>query len=337
MKCEYCREKLWEFLDGTLPEEEAQELRAHLTECPACAEEAKLVKDLSCTLRDLPEEELPEGFHDELMLKLSRESKLPLEDSNTAVQREGKVVPFPKKKKQNWRNLGLVAAAVVMVAVLGGTQGLLQMRPAQDAVVQDMMEQADEAQSTTAAMDAEEAEMDAVPETADYKAENDAVSSEIAQKSRSGAKTAVPVEGTEEVSGREQAETTESMPEPQTMNAVTAETAETMEQADVQPMTVSQPVMNQPGLRSAAPVWENVTLTVADVPAAMEQITKIGTEMSLTEVEKTETSLTYEMAESQKKEFLERLQEVGSHEADAAETDSQTSTLVKVTCTAEEN
>ena len=149
-----------------------------------------------------------------MMLKLSRESKLPLEDKTAAAQKEGKVVAFPKKKKQNWRNLGLVAAAVVMVAVLGGTQGLLQMRPAQDAVVQDMMEQADGAQSATAAMDAEEAEADAVPETAEYKAENDAVSSEIAQKSSSGAKTAVPAEGTVEVSDREQTETTESVPAP---------------------------------------------------------------------------------------------------------------------------
>lgn len=341
MKCEFCREKLWELMEGTLPEKEAQQLRAHLAGCSACAEDAKMIQSLSKTLHDIPQEELPSGFHDELMLKLSREKEIRQEDTKegSSLETERKVVPFPKKKKQSWRNFGLVAAAVVMVAVLGGTQGILRTRSAQDAVVQEMTKQAD---TNTTQEKTEEKALQADSAEAIPKESSEEEKVVVSQQTESSSRAAEPekkaaggaVQKTETVaddgfSGKEK-QTENNLPAPQTAN-IAAGDAESAEELDIMPMIVSQTTEEQPGPRSAAPLWEDVTLSVADVPAAMEQVETIGAEMSLTEVEKTENSLTYAMAESQKKTFLERLTEVGSHSVEAAETDSQSEVLVKVT------
>lgn len=338
MKCEYCRERLWELSCAELPAEEAQQLRAHLAECPACAEEAKLVQSLSQTLRDLPEEELPSGFHDELMLKLSREKESRIEDTKEIFpsETEGKVVPFPKKRKPGRRNFGLIAAAVVLVAVLGGSQGILRMRSAQDAVVQEMTQQKNvdqvENESQTVQVDTAEA----VPQET-FVEEKTAVqpqtrsSSGTASTEKKAAEDSVQsAESSGNSSAGSETRTMNSEPVTQTTNTVTEGTGANEEELDIMPMTVSQPTDGQLGLRSAVPMREDVTLMVADVPAAMTQVEVIAQKMSLTEVEKTETSLTYAMMENQKPAFLEELKEVGSHESEVAATDSQNEILVKV-------
>lgn len=140
MKCSQCQEKFWDYYDGTLSKEEAAELEKHLESCPECAAEAKMVKQMLESLHTLPEAALPEGYHEELMGKIAKESlaKVSVASINqTEKQETGTVVPFPQKRRKNWKNFGLVAAAVVLVAAAGGIQGIQQLRAPQEAIIQE--------------------------------------------------------------------------------------------------------------------------------------------------------------------------------------------------------
>ena len=131
MKCSQYQEKFWDYYDGTLTAEEAAELEKHLESCPECAAEAKMVKQMLESLHTLPEAALPEGYHEELMGKIAKENLAKVSDASidqTEKQETGKVVPFPQKRRKNWKNFGLVAAAVVLVAAAGGIQGIQQLR-----------------------------------------------------------------------------------------------------------------------------------------------------------------------------------------------------------------
>ena len=75
-------------------------------------------------LASLPDEELPEGYHTELMQKL---------------QAERKVVPFPAKKKHGWKQMSMIAAAVLVVVVAGGTRGMLEMRQNQNEEIEQIL------------------------------------------------------------------------------------------------------------------------------------------------------------------------------------------------------
>ena len=119
MSCEKCRELLWEYLAQELTKEETEFVASHLNECGDCREEAKQLEKIMDSIKSLPEEELPQGYHDELMGKLAA---------------EGKVVALTpqKKPKYKWKQFGLIAAGVLLVAAFGGTQGILNMRGQKD-------------------------------------------------------------------------------------------------------------------------------------------------------------------------------------------------------------
>lgn len=111
MKCEKCRELR---LAAERTAAEQAEMEQHLAECAACREEAAEEDAIWQALRSLPEEDLPEGYHAELMQKL---------------QAEQKVVPFAAKKKQaKWKQMSLIAAAVLLVVAAGGMNGILELR-----------------------------------------------------------------------------------------------------------------------------------------------------------------------------------------------------------------
>ena len=75
-------------------------------------------------MASLPDEELPEGYHTELMQKL---------------QAERKIVPFPAKKKHGWKQMSMIAAAVLVVVVAGGTRGMLEMRQNQNEEIEQIL------------------------------------------------------------------------------------------------------------------------------------------------------------------------------------------------------
>jgi len=104
MSCDKCKELLWAYLAQELNKEDANFVAMHLEQCKACQEEAIQLQKIMDSLRNLPEEELPEGYHNELMEKLAQETK---------------VLPL------------------VVVAV-GGAQGVLNLRGNQNEIVQEM-------------------------------------------------------------------------------------------------------------------------------------------------------------------------------------------------------
>ena len=145
MNCDAVREMLDAYLEKEITAEEAVKIEEHLKNCAACREELKFQQEMLEMLKGLPEEELPEGYHAELMQKLQAEAA-------------PNVVPFPVKKKKQpvYKQWGMIAAAVLVVAAAGGMNGMLEMREGQNAAVQQM-------QVTETEGAVETAEADAVP------------------------------------------------------------------------------------------------------------------------------------------------------------------------------
>ena len=127
MNCETVKEMLWAYLEKETTAEEAVKIEEHLKNCAVCREELELQKEIMDSLQNLPDEELPDGFHANLMQKLW-------------VEAAPNVVPFPVKKKKApvYKQWGMIAAAVMVVVAAGGMNGMLGMRDAQNAAVQEV-------------------------------------------------------------------------------------------------------------------------------------------------------------------------------------------------------
>ena len=124
MNCDKVKELLWAYLENKTTAEETAEIETHLEGCAACREELAQQKEIKSALASLPDEELPEDYHTELMQKL---------------QAERKVVPFPAKKKHGWKQMSMIAAAVLVVVVAGGTRGMLEMRQNQNEEIEQIL------------------------------------------------------------------------------------------------------------------------------------------------------------------------------------------------------
>lgn len=124
MNCDKVKELLWAYLENKTTAEETAEIETHLEGCAACREELAQQKEIKNALASLPDEELPEDYHTELMQKL---------------QAERKVVPFPAKKKHGWKQMSMIAAAVLVVVVAGGTRGMLEMRQNQNEEIEQIL------------------------------------------------------------------------------------------------------------------------------------------------------------------------------------------------------
>ena len=124
MTCDKVKELLWAYLENKTTAEETAEIETHLEGCAACREELAQQKEIKNALASLPDEELPEDYHTELMQKL---------------QAERKVVPFPAKKKHGWKQMSMIAAAVLVVVVAGGTRGMLEMRQNQNEEIEQIL------------------------------------------------------------------------------------------------------------------------------------------------------------------------------------------------------
>ena len=124
MNCDKVKELLWAYLENKTTAEETAEIETHLEGCAACREELAQQKEIKNALASLPDEELPEDYHTELMQKL---------------QAERKVVPFPAKKKHGWKQMSMIAAAALVVVVAGGTRGMLEMRQNQNEEIEQIL------------------------------------------------------------------------------------------------------------------------------------------------------------------------------------------------------
>lgn len=124
MNCDKVKELLWAYLENKTTAEETAKIETHLEGCAACREELAQQKEIKNALASLPDEELPEDYHTELMQKL---------------QAERKVVPFPAKKKHGWKQMSMIAAAMLVVVVAGGTRGMLEMRQNQNEEIEQIL------------------------------------------------------------------------------------------------------------------------------------------------------------------------------------------------------
>ena len=176
MNCEAVREMLWAYLEKEITAEEAVKIEEHLENCAACREELELQKEIMDSLQNIPDEELPDGFHAELMQKLQ-------------VEAAPNVVPFPVKKKKTpaYKQWGMIAAAVMVVVAAGGMNGMLGMRDAQNAAVQEM-QAADMAAPVEAG-----GETFAVYDGAEDTAESETVVSENSKKMKTTASNEAPI------------------------------------------------------------------------------------------------------------------------------------------------
>ena len=104
MTCERIRERLDDYLDGTLGESEFQEVELHLASCPACREEERAVRAVIALAAALPREKEPSrdlwpGIADEI-----------------ARRRRFAVLSSVPRRPALWLG-ALAAAAAVVVAV----------------------------------------------------------------------------------------------------------------------------------------------------------------------------------------------------------------------------
>ena len=154
MNCDTIKELLWAYLENETTAEETAEIEEHLEGCAACREELAQQKELKNALASLPDEELPEGYHTELMQKL---------------QAENKVVPFPvKKKTRGWKQLSMIAAAVLVVVAAGGMKGMLEMRQNQNETVERILFEDTELTADTSEKAAEQAAADTAEQAAEH-------------------------------------------------------------------------------------------------------------------------------------------------------------------------
>jgi len=109
--CSAMLELISQYVDNTIEDEsERMRLEAHIAACPACKEELDALTALKALLSDLPELELPEGFHEQMMAAV-----------HSAAQ-ESSVLPITAKRRSfftdlNWRSYATAAAGVVLAVV----------------------------------------------------------------------------------------------------------------------------------------------------------------------------------------------------------------------------
>lgn len=108
--CDEVCELLEPYLDGDLPREEAERVRAHLAGCAACAAELALAEAVQRELRALPELDCPPEV---------------LERIRAAGPPEAQVVPF-RRVWQPSRAARIASIAAALALTVGGTAFLLQ-------------------------------------------------------------------------------------------------------------------------------------------------------------------------------------------------------------------
>lgn len=349
MKCEQCRELLWDYAAHTLSESQMEEVAAHLECCRACALEEQEIRKLENALHALPEVELPEGYHQELMARIAKET----------AQAEHSVIPLRKNGRGGWKNLGLIAAAVLVLAAAGGIQGIEQMRQTQQEMVAEVEMQASGGNQTVLEKDAAEpqdtalpkSQETALPKTQDTTEKLGAADSESAEmqygdtqemSSQLQEKSSIETEGIQQRSSVMEKQTEvpvqqQTVTENNEVQAQVPRTASAPQDTltDMQPYSAVQTAEEDQiaagagteeagdfSLQSLAAV--HAVLEVTDIPTALEEIRRITAEMGMTESSMEQDRITVSVSAEQTADFYKHLQEVGTltteelHAADAA-------------------
>lgn len=337
MNCIQCKEYLLEYAEGTLSASLREQVKNHIDTCPECAEEAALFAQMTDILHHMPEVELPEGYHTELMQKIEKESKT--------------VLPFPTAKKRNWKNIGLIAAAVVLIAAAGGVQGIQKLRTAQESVVAEVTQQdtiledvAQEPETASSQMEQStiqtpDTETTQLPEQNIDTTTNDITTPTIsAQQSKDTASIqntdqapqskTIPKETTAQESAQE------SSHQPQVMmmeesQAVQPQTTQESPQAEPQSGSGAEAANADVSMvRASQEPYYQATLTVKEIAQSMQSVRDTMAELGATEQASTESSITYTVASEKKTEVFEALQKIGTlQEPEITQTQQDTITL----------
>ncbi len=110
MKCNEISGKLSLYIDNELSNEEMLQVEEHLQSCEKCQKELDEYKNLISVLKDLPEEEPPEGYCKRLHEKL-----LEISPQFKNKKQTSKTKSFNRNK---WLKYGSIAAALVLVFVV---------------------------------------------------------------------------------------------------------------------------------------------------------------------------------------------------------------------------
>lgn len=303
MNCDAYLEQMSAALDDMLSLEEWQALEAHLKGCPSCQMVWQQLKENQDLLHQTPLLELPEGYHaqwkekwqqmlaeegnrvqSQALLKEAQtaetihqkpEQKLETEDGTikTSSQSDGKgqMVSFPNKKgkpyKQPWKRVGVTAAAVLLLAVIGmGGRSLLEFQAQQEEMTGSSLlaakseEQAAGEPETTAQLAPKTAQFDVAKEETNVgpaeEGEAEAVQEEttttVTEEAQQSAK-ASPEQGAE----------AEAAEEAQQAPAVLGQRAVTQEEAVLQeePQTISEE--SDSAMPKEAPLLQSEGVAVA--------------------------------------------------------------------------
>lgn len=104
--CEIFKNKLSEYIDNALSIEETVSLEKHLIDCSECSKELHLLNSMIHELNHLPEQELPENFHNELMAKIKD------------ISAKNNIISFPTKLRK-WITPLASVASLVLILLLG--------------------------------------------------------------------------------------------------------------------------------------------------------------------------------------------------------------------------
>lgn len=111
MSCEQFREEMSPYIDGMLEGDEKIRFEDHLNSCVTCKEEFEQFKAIIDEVHILPEEQLPEHYHEELLLKLYQKKE------EKKLQK--------KAFYQNWKMMSTFAAGfLILIFVIGNMDNI---------------------------------------------------------------------------------------------------------------------------------------------------------------------------------------------------------------------
>ncbi len=118
MRCYEIRDVLTEFIEGSLPEEQAREVADHIARCKACERDVRQMEQLIAALRSLPPADAPSRLRPSIS------------DALRAVAEEQAARVRPLRRRYLWLGggLGAAAAAAVFLGIVFGLRPALLQR-----------------------------------------------------------------------------------------------------------------------------------------------------------------------------------------------------------------
>lgn len=312
MDCAQCKDKIWDYIEGTLTETEQKEMKKHLEECENCAAEAREISVIMEGLHGLPLEDVPEDYHTELMAKLEQE-----------------VVPFKKKTANRWKPYYLIAAAVLVVAAVGGVGGIQNFQGNILTV---------EKQSVTQQKQVEESKTELTREREPIVKEKkeSATQTKTAQSLSTPQKDIVPQQQRQPVkekSSPQMATSHNTLGQPKVIQQ--QKQVDSPIQAGTEPQPVTTNTMDTPmpmhlRMESDEQIVQTVVLTVQDTKVALEQLHQTGEALAIWEENAGADFIVFSMQAEQTEAFYQKLKELGEVELPKKTVVSEEPVFIKV-------